>query len=169
VAVAADGFEHPASEEELVALVKSAYRQGRRLRVRGAAHSVSHAIYTSAQGRNRVGRQTPPPGDGINVMLDNYAGWHVKDEGRRLVQAQAGIHLGADPSDPTDRASLNKSLLKELADKDWSLDSTGGITHQTVSGFTATGSSGGSLQHTTNTNLYGVRIIDGEGNVHELT
>jgi FAD/FMN-containing dehydrogenase len=169
VAPAADGFEHPASEEELVALVKSAYRKGKRLRVRGAAHSVSHAIYTTARGRARVSVQKPPPGDDINVMLDRYRSWETKDERRKLVEAQAGIHLGADPSDPTKDATLKSSLFYGLAQKGWSLDSTGGITHQTLSGFTSTGSSGGSLIHTTNTNLYGVRIIDGEGSVHELT
>ncbi|HEX5617265.1 MAG TPA: D-arabinono-1,4-lactone oxidase [Solirubrobacteraceae bacterium] len=166
---AADGYEHPANEEELVALVKAAYRKGRRLRVRGAAHSVSHAIYTSAAGRNRVSVQKPPPGDDINVMLDNYGAFVRTDDQRKLVEVQAGIHLGADPSDPAKEATLKRSLLYQLAQKGWSLDSTGGITHQTVSGFTMTGSSGGSLIHTTNTNLYGVRIIDGEGNVHELT
>ena len=43
-APATDGFHHPASEGELVELVEAAYREGRQLRVRGAAHSVSHAI-----------------------------------------------------------------------------------------------------------------------------
>jgi D-arabinono-1,4-lactone oxidase len=166
---AADGYEHPASEEELVALVKAAYRKGKRLRVRGAAHSVSHAIYTSAHGRSRVSVQKPPPGDDINVMLDRYTGLRVKDESRRLVEVDAGIHLGADPSDPTKTAKLKTSLLYQLAQKGWSLSNTGGITHQTVTGFTTTGSSGGSLQHTSNTNLYGFRVIDGEGEVHELT
>jgi FAD/FMN-containing dehydrogenase len=102
-------------------------------------------------------------------MLDRYRAFDVKDEGRRLVEVQGGIHLGADPSDPTDTSSLQSSLLYQLAQKGWSLSNTGGITHQTVTGFTATGSSGGSLQHTSNTNLYGFRVIDGEGNVHDFT
>jgi FAD/FMN-containing dehydrogenase len=169
VAAAPDGYHHPASEEELVELVKTAYRKGRRLRVRGAAHSVSDAIYTKADGRNRVSRQKPPRGDDFNVMLDRYRAFDVKDEGRRLVEVQGGIHLGADPSDPTGTSSLQSSLLYQLAQKGWSLSNTGGITHQTVTGFTATGSSGGSLQHTSNTNLYGFRVIDGEGNVHDFT
>jgi hypothetical protein len=169
VAAVADGYHHPASEEELVELVKTAYRKGRRLRVRGAAHSASDAIYTRPVGANRVSRQKPPPGDDFNVMLDRYRGWQVKDEGRRLVEAEAGIHLGADPSDPTHTSQLQSSLLYGLAQKGWSLSNTGGITHQTISGFTGTGSSGGSLQHTSNSNLYGFRVIDGEGNVHEFT
>jgi hypothetical protein len=168
----ADGFYHPASEEELVSLVRAAYHQGRQLRVRGAAHSISHAVYTDphAELENRVTLQTPPQGDNLNVMLDRYCGWRVKDDARKLVEADAGIHLGDDPGDPTGTASLDNSLLYQLAmEKGWTLFDTGGVTHQTVGGFTATGSSGGSLQFTADRNLWGFRIIDGRGEVHELT
>jgi hypothetical protein len=171
-APAADGFHHPASEQELIALVKAACRHGRQLRVRGAAHSVSHAIYTDPAGPppDRVSVQTPPPGPNLNLMLDRYRGWRVRDEGRKLVEADAGIHLGPDPSDPTGTATLETSLLWQLAtQKRWSLQDTGGISHQTVSGFTATGSSGGSLRHSANRNLWGFRIVDGRGEVHEVT
>jgi hypothetical protein len=169
---AADGFFHPASEEELVALVKAAHREGRQLRVRGAAHSVSHAIYTDPAGPppDRVSVQAPPVGPNMNLMLDRYRGWRVRDEGRKLVEADAGIHLGADPSDPTGTATLETSLLWQLAtEKGWALEDTGGITHQTVSGFTATGSAGGSVQFSANRNLWGFRLIDGRGEVHEVT
>jgi hypothetical protein len=47
-------------------------------------------------------------------MLDKYVGWRVKDEERKLVEADAGIHLGADPSDPTGGATLVASLLYGL-------------------------------------------------------
>ncbi len=153
-------------------MVKAAYREGRQLRVRGAAHSVSHAIYSDPEGTrpNRVSEQAPPPGPNLNLMLDRYRGWRVRDEGRRLVEAEAGIHLGADPSDPTGTATLETSLLWQLAtEKGWSLEDTGGITHQTISGFTATGSSGGSLRFSANRNLWGFRIVDGRGEVHEVT
>jgi hypothetical protein len=163
-----DGLHHPASEAELVELVKSAHREGRHLRVRGAAHSVSHAIYSETAGENRVNQHRPPAGGGIDVMLDRYRGWQIRDEGRKLVEAQAGIHLGADPSEPG--ATLDESLLAQLAaEKRWTIDLTGGITHQTVSGFTGTGSSGGSSQFSANRNLFGFRLIDGRGDVHELT
>ena len=89
-APAQDGFHHPASEQELVDLVKAAYREGRLLRVRGAAHSGSDAVYTGPQGPNRVSRQSPPADGNINVMLDRYRGWHVKDEARKLVEAERG-------------------------------------------------------------------------------
>ena len=146
-AVADDGFYHPASEDELVALVQMANGQGRLIRVRGAAHSISRSIYADPFGDlvNRVSWQTPPSEANVNVMLDRYRGWRVKDESRKLVEADAGIHLGADPSDPTNTATLETSLLHQLwHSKGWSFSNLGGITHQTVSGFTATGSSGGS-------------------------
>jgi hypothetical protein len=171
-AAAADGFHHPASEAEIVALVKSAHAHGLQLRVRGAAHSVSHAIYTDPAGLppDRVGVQAPPAGPNLNLMLDRYRGWRVIDEERKLVEVDAGIHLGADPSDPTGTATLETSLLWQLAtQKGWTLEDTGGITHQTVSGFTATGSAGGSLRFSANRNLWGFRIVDGRGEVHEVS
>jgi FAD/FMN-containing dehydrogenase len=166
-----DAFAHPASEEELVALVRQAYREGRQLRVRGAAHSIAHAIYADPHHAlpNRVGVQGPRRGSGINVMLDRYRDWRVRDEARKLVEVDAGMHLGRDPGDPAGESPLEASLLYQLAaQKGWSLFDTGGVTHQTVSGFTATGSSGGSLQYSANVNLWGFRFIDGRGDVHEL-
>jgi hypothetical protein len=167
--VGSDGFHHPTSESEVAELVRAAARDRRRLRVRGAAHSVAHAIYTSAGGPNRVCVQSPPADGAVNVMLDRLCEWRVVDEGRKLVEADAGIHLGADPGDPTKAGTLERSLLYGLADRGWSLYDTGGVTHQTVAGFTATGSSGGSLQFTSNRNLYGFRVVDGNGETHELT
>lgn len=167
-----DTFHHPTSEDELVALVKRAYREGRQLRVRGAAHSPAHAIYTDPPPGfpNQVDVQEAPPGDGINVMLDRYREWRVIDEQQKLVEADAGIHLGDDPSDPTGTASLEKSLLWQLwNDKHWTLSDTGGITHQTVSGFASTGSAGGSFTHSLSENLWAIRIIDGRGNVEEIS
>ena len=169
-----DGFCHPATESELVSVVKQARAEGRQLRVRGAAHSVAHVIYTDplTSVPNGVSEQSPPSdGDNMNVMLDRYRGWHVRDASKKLVEADAGIHLGADPSDPTGTATaVETSLLSQLWERrQWTLSNLGGITHQTVSGFTATGSSGGSVQHSVNDDLWGFRIIDGDGTVHELT
>jgi hypothetical protein len=167
-----DGFYHPASEDELVQLVKMAYAEGRQLRVRGAVHSSSHVVYADPLGDlvNRVSCQGPPPGENVQVMLDRYRGWRVKDEARKLVEADAGIHLSEDPSDPTGTATLETSLLYQLWKlKGWTLSDLGGVTHQTISGFTSTGSSGGSLQHSVNDNLWGFRVIDGKGEVYEVS
>ena len=169
--MAGDRFHHPASEDELVELVRTAYREGRQLRVRGATHSLSHCIYADplAGFPNRVSHQTPPDGDAIEVMLDRYRGFRVKDEERKLVEVDAGIHLADDPSDPIGTATLDTSLLWQLWKKGWALSDLGGVTHQTVSGFTATGSSGGSLQYSVNDNLWGFRVIDGTGQILEFS
>lgn len=176
----ADGFYHPATEEQLAALVALASQSPvRQLRVRGAAHSVAHAIYTDPLQiiPNKPNRQTPPkrtgspPNPPIDVMLDLYAGWAVRDGPSMLVEAEAGIHLGPDPNDPTGKATKDASLLFQLWNKtpSWNLSDLGGITHQTISGFTATGSSGGSLTYSASDDLYGFRVIDGAGVVHEFT
>jgi D-arabinono-1,4-lactone oxidase len=172
LAPAADGFYHPASEQDLVELVRMANRGGLQLRVRGAAHSVSHAIYTdpARPDPDRITVQTPPPGPNLNVMLDRYRGWRVLDEEKMLVEADAGIHIGPDPNDPTGGATLQTSLLWQLVEeKGWSLEETGGITHQTISGFTATGSAGGSTRFAATNNLWGFRFVDGRAQVHEVT
>ncbi|HEV3052692.1 MAG TPA: D-arabinono-1,4-lactone oxidase [Longimicrobium sp.] len=167
-----DGFYHPASEEELAALVAYAYQNGLQVRARGSAHSVACAIYTDpcTPGENHVEQQSPPAGPNLNIMLDQYIGLAVYDREKRRVIADAGIHLGKDPSDPTGTSSLENSLLYRLnTEFQWTLSDTGGIIHQTVSGFTATGSSGGSLTYSVNANLYGFRVIDGTGAVTEVT
>src|ERR1039458_5394368 len=89
----ADGFYHPASEEELVRLVTMAYEGKRQCRVRGATHSVSHAIYADPLGDvpNRVSWQPRPPGDNVDVMLDRYRSWRVRDESRKVVHGDTGI------------------------------------------------------------------------------
>jgi D-arabinono-1,4-lactone oxidase len=167
-----DGYHHPATEQELAALVRYADHRGLQVRVRGAAHSVARALYTDplADAENRVGRQQPPAGPHLNVMLDRVRCWRVRDEASRLVEADAGIHLGVDPSDPAGASPAARGLLIQLwEEKGWTLAALGGITHQTVSGFLSTGSAGGSLSFSASQNLYGVRVIDGRGDVHEIT
>ncbi len=172
------GFFHPASEDELAALVLQASQQQVQLRVRGAAHSVAHAIYTdplpvipNQPNWQRPPTQTPPPSKPpMDVMLDRYRGWRVRDESKKLVEADAGIHLGPDPNDPMGTATLKTSLLWQLwSERGWTLSDLGGITHQTISGFTATGSSGGSLTYSVSDDLYGFRVIDAAGNIEEFT
>jgi hypothetical protein len=176
IPIGSDGFYHPATEDELACLVAMASTEKRQCRVRGAVHSVSQAIYADDplhKVPNRVNWQTPPPqgdGNGVEVMLDRYRDLQIRDESRKLVEAQAGIHLGEDPGDPTGTAPLATSLLSRLArEKGWTLSNLGGITHQSVSGFTATGSSGGSVQYSVNDNLWGFRVIDASGSVHEIS
>ncbi len=170
VEIGADGFYHPETEDQIVALVKRAYEEGKQIRVRGAAHSVAWAIYTDPGNGlpmvpNTVSEQSPPQGPNINVMLDRFRKIEWIDEKEGIIEVEAGIHLGPDPQAPTGTSSLGASLLYQAHSKGWTLNDLGGITHQTVSGFLMTGSSGGTLMYSIDENLLAFRIIDGTGKV----
>ena len=60
-----DGYHHPSTEGEIIALVKHANSTGVALRVRGSGRSVDAAIYASDPERTPVSRDAA-----INVMLD---------------------------------------------------------------------------------------------------
>ena len=169
----ASGLYFPENEEQLVALVKTAYRLNKGLRVRGSGHSVAAAIYTDplVPADYTVDKQTPPAGihtDGqhINVALSKYRGLSWVDETQGLLVADAGIYLGRNSMDPT--STVENSLLYQLGMKGWALSDLGGITEQSISGFISTGSSGGSLQFSVYENILGLRLIDGLGNVYEV-
>lgn len=185
---AADGCHHPQTEEELAALVKHARRTDQQLRVLGSSHSVWRAIVTD----RFAGTATPP--SEVMVVLDRYT--KISDPvpdpenpGMMLVEVQAGCHLGASPHRPvqgriepggpanadllapspwhegTWEAGLNYQLhhRHKLA-----LSDLGGISHQTVSGFLATGSAGGTTKWSVHEGIVAMRVIDGSGRVHEL-
>lgn len=161
-----DGYYHPRTEEEIITLVQKANDEGLQVRCRGAAHSVAQAIYTSPgkgepQVPNKVSEDTPPSGPNINIMLDRFHRMTWIDEGQGLVEAEAGIHLGADPG----KTTLEESFLWKIWQKGWALEDLGGITHQTISGFIMTGSAGGTLMYDLINNLEAFRVIDGQGNV----
>lgn len=153
------GFYHPSSEAEICQLIQQANREGRKIRVRGAGHSLAASIYTAPD---------PATSDGINIMLDQYAAVTF-DDARMQVTAQAGCHLGKDPHDPTGTSTLENSLVYQLERRGWALPHTGGITFQTVAGFLCTGSSGGSVRHAVHDSLVAIRLIDGRGVPHDLS
>jgi hypothetical protein len=152
----ADGFHHPQNEAEVASLVGFAAAHGRRLRVRGAGHAPPGTVAVD------------DPGD-LTVALDRMRGLHVIDERERIVEAQAGIHLGFDPASGPE-GSLDGSLLQQLSARHgWTLSSTGGITHQTLGGYLATVSAGGTLQHSLLDEVVSVRLVDGRGEVRVFT
>lgn len=161
----ADGLYHPASEAEVIALVNHARATGVQLRVRGSTHSVAWSIYTDPVGNtppNRTLEQTPPPG-AINIAFDKMRALDWVDEAGGVIEAEPGINLGWDPQDPFGVSTLENSLLHQIFERGWAVDTLGGITHQTLAGFTATGSAGGSTRYGW-TNAIAFRIVDGTGN-----
>jgi FAD/FMN-containing dehydrogenase len=156
-----DGYFHPSSEDELVALVRLARRDGVSLRVRGSGHSIAAAIDTD--GRARASRE---PSRDIDVSLDRYTRIDI-DVASRRVTVQAGCRLGDDPRDPTGLATLESSLVAQLDRVGLALPDLGGVTHQTVAGFLMTGSCGGTVRYSNEDAILAFRFIDGEGRVHE--
>ena len=165
---ATDGFYHPETEEQIICLVKKAYEEGLQIRVRGATHSIAHAIYTDpGSGQkpipNKVSNANPPEGPNINLMLDKYISLVWEDEGNGIVVTDSGIHLGVDPDDSSATSTLENGLLYQAFKKGFGFNDLGGITHQTVSGFLMTGSAGGSLMYDLGENIIGFKIVDGTG------
>jgi hypothetical protein len=183
-----DGCYHPSTEAEIAALVRHARETRSQLRVIGSSHSVWRSIVTDAF----AGRATPP-GD-MPVVLDRYT--HVSEpvpdpdhEGMMLVEVQAGCHLGSSPLRPVQgRIATGGSRATDVKspspwhDGTWetslnyllhhrfqlALPELGGISHQTVGGFLATGSSGGGTKWSVQGSIARLRVVDGDGNVTEL-
>ncbi len=147
-------YHHPANEDEVIALVRQARADNALLRVRGSAHSVPEAIYAP----HDTGRPT------VHLLLDRMIAASFDDTTRRAT-AQAGCHLGKDPSDPTRSSTWENGLFPQIDARGWAVPDMGGIIHQSVGGFLSTASSGGSLLHSIYDAIVAVRLVDGTGNV----
>jgi hypothetical protein len=161
-----DGYYHPANEDEVIALVKHAAQHKLQIRARGASHSTAWSIFSDPVGGKPVNMtltRTPPAGPNINLAMDRMTGLEWIDDANGIAIAEAGIHLGKDPYDPIGTSTVDNGLLHQLFEKGWGLNDLGGITHQTIAGFTGTGSAGGSLKYDLN-NVAAIRIVDGAGN-----
>ena len=165
IALAADGFYHPADEAEVIGLINFARANSLQVRGRGATHSVAWSIYSDpvdGSPHNRTLQQTPPPGE-VNLAFDQMRDVAWVDEVKGVIEAGPGINLGWDPQDPFGVSTLENSLLHQIFEKGWAVNTLGGITHQTLAGFTATGSAGGSTIYAWD-NAIAYRIVDGMGN-----
>jgi hypothetical protein len=162
-----DGYCHPATEEELRELILHARAQKKQLRVRGSAHSFPKAIYTD--GHNTQGAAS----EDFDVLLDRYRAvtWLPlpDDPGHALVEIEAGCHLGKNPFDPAKSSTWENSLNWQLQRAGYALEDLGGISHQTISGFLSTSSSGGSLTYAPTDSVVRLRFIDGTGEIHDVS
>ncbi len=180
-----DGFYHPTNEQDVVDLINQARSEGLILRVKGSGHSVPHAIYPDGFPYRHAEYYAPafvankyrlnfepvavPPGQ-LPLLLDKMRGLEFFDRGAdTYVRAQAGVHLGRDPYDPTEESTHFNSLFYQMDQRGFGVPDMGGITHQTVGGFLATGSAGGSLKHSLEPAIESFRFVDGLGNVHECS
>ncbi len=139
----------PADENDVIALVGRAKAEGKVICMRGSAHSfplIGDLESESATDRN------------LYVMLSKMNAVSI-DKANSTVTVQAGCHLGLDPWDPTGISTLENSLLYQLNQEGLSIPDLGGIIHQTVGGFMATGSSGGSTTYSFDSGILSVDII----------
>ena len=129
-------IEHPASEDELVQIVRRAAEQGVRVKVVGSGHSFTATALT----------------DGVVVQLDRYQRVLEVDTAKRQVTVEAGITLSA----------LNEVLdARGLA-----MANLGDITSQTISGAISTSTHGTGLRLTgIAAQIAGLRIVTGGGEV----
>lgn len=150
----------PENESDVISLVNQAKVQSKKICMRGAAHSFPLLNTLEAEAA---------AGNNIYVMLSKMNAV-VIDKPNMMVIVQAGCHLGEDPFDPTEIATLQNSLLYQLDQQGMAVGDLGGITHQTVGGFMSTGSSGGSTQYAFEDSIMSVDvIICGAGGAQKVT
>lgn len=184
----ADGCYHPTTEAELASLVGHARNTGGQLRVMGSTHSVWRAIAT-----DQFSGPSTPPGE-FTVVLDRYvkvfeAEIDPADPTAKLVEVQAGCHIGLSPERPVQARIIERpegshirepspwhdgswehSLTATLHHRDGlALPDLGGISHQTIAGYVSTGSAGGTVKWSIHDAIARLRVIDAAGRVTELT
>lgn len=119
----------PMSEDEIVAIVKKAYATRSQVRVIGSAHSSPSNIIVDAP------HGVLPP-NVVLITLTKYRGVTI-DKVKKFATVKAGTNLDIDPEDSD--STQGNSLAFQLQNAGFALPVTGGITHQTIAGFLATG------------------------------
>ncbi len=133
-------IEHPSSEEELVAIVRSAATRRARVKVVGSGHSFTSIALT----------------DGTLVELDRYQQVLHVDTEQRQVTVQAGITL--------------ERLNAELDRRGLAMANLGDIAYQTISGAISTGTHGTGAGLTGIAGqVAALRLVDGTGEVMDCS
>ena len=128
--------EVPATEDELVSVVKTASAAGQTVRVVGSGHSFTEAACTN----------------GRMVRLDRYDRVLVTDNERRRVTVQGGITI--------------KALNEELAVRGLAMPNLGDIGYQTITGAVSTGTHGtGAALGGLATQIVGMDLVTADGSV----
>ena len=133
-------WARPTSEDELVAVVKQAATDDRRVKVVGAGHSFTGIACT----------------DGVLVDLSDYGRVLSADQATGHVTVQAGIAL--------------HRLCDELDARGLAMENMGDIGYQSIAGATSTSTHGtGATFGGLATTIVGLRIVTGDGSVLECT
>ena len=141
----------PENEVDVCTLVNDARTHKEVICVRGAAHSFP-LIGTL--------EKNPEHSNYKYVLLSKMNKIISYDDYHKSIKVQGGCHLGADPFNPTGPVLFKDSLLGFMESKNLALPDLGGISHQTVAGFLATASSGGSTKYSLESALVSIEIIN---------
>ncbi len=158
-------YNMPTSNNEVLQLILQAHQNNQKISVRGAAHSIPLVKTNEEYGKY------------LYIILAEMNKILSFDKEKGIVKVQAGCHLGLDPNDPTGISKIENSLVYQIDPFDvedgqripntnpgWALPDLGGISHQTIGGFIATGSSGGSVHANFEDAIVSVDIAHFDGN-----
>lgn len=102
-------------------------------------------------------------------MHKNFAKYELVEEkeedGVLYVVVGAGITFGENPNY---NRSWRESLTGQLWDDGLALEDVGGTTHLTLGGFLSTGANGPGKEHTIQTQVIGLRFVNGLGEKVEV-
>lgn len=164
------GVFYPADESEVASLVNRARENRRLLRVRGSGHSWAPAIEPGPSRSPDSITMSVDAFDALRFELDPDAPAPPATVPERyLAVCGAGMRIGFDPYDPDHRSTWQNGLTYQLDTRRLALPDLGGISHQSVGGFLATGSSGGSLKYSIHDSIESIRLIDGTGTARDLS
>lgn len=151
-------FLCPTTEAQVQALIRDASTSGSTIvRVIGSAHSYERVILDD----RALNKKTK-----LNIIsFQNYRGVDIYEK-EKVAVVKAGTYIGVNP-ETTDEEN-KKSLAVILNKAGYGLPGLSGITRQTISGYLCTGTAGGSLYYTLYDAVVGVRLIDGNGRIHNI-
>ncbi len=155
------GIYHPKNERDISELIHHAVKNNLKVRVKGAAQSVSNSIYTDDYSEAALGTLR-----NVNMMLDQMREVSFSNTDPLMVTVQAGCNLGFDPYDPSQISTADNGLFYKLKAKGLAIPNVPDAIHQTVGGYISTASSGGSVTHSFLDALMAIRIVDGKGDTH---
>ena len=143
--------------EEVSAAVLQAKKDKHVLRVAGSEHAPGENIFPQEQG-------------GVTLLLcDDLRKVdmmkEVEEDGKKYLYCKvgAGCYLGKNPSDKD--STTENGMCYQIKANGYAFGITGGITHQSVGGYIATGADGGTIQHSFAETVQEIEFVDGMGEV----
>lgn len=130
----------PASEEEIIDIIKTAHASNKKIRVYGSTHS-----FTALNNTH-----------GISLNLDNYQGYVSHDTEKMRATVKAGTKL--------------HELGKILFSVGMAMENMGDVDRQSIAGALNTGTHGTGINFgTLSTQIHSIRLINGKGEVVECS